>query len=100
MDRLGETDAMLSMLDYVTERLLYYGNAELQFFMAETKFITDLDSYADHIHAAGKITFAMAKAMPQGTYCMTVDNRRAYLDALQEFVQTYDYDAIWEEHGG
>ena len=42
MDRLGETDAMLTMLDETAETLLAYDNAELQFFMADFPVITDL----------------------------------------------------------
>jgi len=95
--RLGETEAMLTMLDYATERLLRYDNVELQFFLADFPAITNLDNYADHIHVAGRVTYAMSKAMPEGTYRMTAENRTEVLDALREFVVHYDYDSIWAE---
>ena len=97
MDRLGETDAMLTMLDEATKTLLAYDNAEIQFFMADFPVITNLDNYADHIHVAGRVTYQMSRAMPEGTYRLTAENRAEVLDALREFVVHYDYDKIWAE---
>lgn len=96
MDRLGETEAMLALLEESTATLLAYDNAELQFFMADEDIITDLDNYADHIHAAGRVTYRLAEAMPAGVYRMTAENRREMLDALRQLVVHYDYDKIWE----
>ena len=44
MDRLGQTEAMLALLEEATETLLQYDNAEIQFFMADTDVITNLDN--------------------------------------------------------
>ena len=96
MDRLGETDAMLALLEETTETLLRYDNAELQFIMADTDVITDLDNYADHIHVAGRVTYQMAQAMPTGQYRLTAENRAEVLDGLRDFVVHYDYDEIWK----
>lgn len=96
LDRLGETEAMLALLEETTETLLTYDNAELQFFMADESVITDLDNYADHIHVAGRVTYRLAEAMPGGTYRMTAENRAEWLDALRQLVVNYDYDSIWE----
>jgi hypothetical protein len=93
--RLGETEAMLTMLDEATETLLAYDNAELQFFMGDTDIITNLDNYADHIHVAGRVTYRLAQAMPTGQYRLTAENRRETLDALREFVVNYDYDSLF-----
>ena len=97
MDRQGETEAMLTLLEEVTGTLLTYDNAELQFFMADEAVITNLDNYADHIHVAGKVTYRMAEAMPAGSYRMTAENRAEMLDGLRQLVVNYDYDEIWEE---
>ena len=97
MDRQGETEAMLKLLEETTETLLQYENALLQFFMADEAIITDLDNYADHIHVAGKVTYRMAEAMPAGAYRMTAENRAEMLDGLRQLVVNYDYDEIWEE---
>lgn len=96
MDRQGETEAMLKLLEETTAALLEYENAELQFFMADETIITDLDNYADHIHVAGKVTYRMAEAMPTGSYRMTAENRMEMLDGLRQLVVNYDYDQIWE----
>lgn len=97
MDRQGETEAMLTLLEETTETLLYYDNAELQFFMADEAIITNLDNYADHIHVAGKVTYRLAESMPTGVYRMTAENRMEMLDGLRELVVNYDYGEIWEE---
>lgn len=95
MDLLGETEAVFAMLDEVTEVLLGYDNAELQFFMDDLEVITNLDNYADHIHVAGRVTYQMSKTMNTGVYRMTAENRRERLDALREFVVNYDYAGIF-----
>jgi len=97
MDRQGETEAMLKLLEETTETLLQYNNAQLQFFMADEAIITDLDNYADHIHVAGKVTYRMAEAMPAESYRMTAENRVEMLDGLRQLVVNYDYDEIWEK---
>ena len=96
MDRLGQTEAMLALLEETTETLLRYDNAELQFFMADTDVITNLDNYADHIHVAGRVTYRMAQAMPTDQYRLTAENRAEVLDGLRDFVVHYDYDEIWK----
>lgn len=95
MQRLGETDAMLEMISRAAETLLRYDNAEVQFFMADGAVITDLDNYADHIHAAGRVTYQFSRAMPAGTYRMTEENRKSVLDGLRALVVHYDYNSIW-----
>lgn len=94
-DRNGEMEAMLTMLDYATERLLRYENAELQFFMADYPSITNLDNYADHLHVAGRVTYEMARTMPEGKWLLTAENRTEVLDGLRDFVVHYDYERIF-----
>ena len=84
-------------MEEATETLLRYDNAELQFFMADTEVITNLDNYADHIHVAGRVTYRMSRAMPTGEYRLTAENRTEVLDGLRNFVVNYDYDKIWAE---
>ena len=43
------------------------------------------------------MTYQMSRAMPEGTYRLTAENRAEVLDALREFVVHYDYDKIWAE---
>ena len=93
--RNGELEAMLTMLDYATETLLRYDNAELQFFMADYPSITDLDNYADHLHVAGRVTYEMARTMPEGKWLLTAENRAEVLDGLREFVVNYNYECIF-----
>lgn len=95
MERLGQTEAMLTLLEETTETLLRYDNAELQFFMADTEVITDLDNYADHIHVAGRVTYRQARAMPEGEYRLTAENRAEVLDGLRSFVVNYDYESLF-----
>lgn len=93
--RNGELEAVLTMLDYVTETLLRYENAELHFYLTDYDTITDLDNYADHIHVAGRVTYEMARTMPEGTWQLTAENRAEVLDGLRDFVVHYDYEQIF-----
>lgn len=95
--RLGETEAVFAALAETMETLLRYDNVELQFFMDDRAVITDLDNYADHIHAAGRVTYRMAVDMPAGVHRLTRETWRERLDALRDFVVHYDYDSIFEE---
>ena len=95
MDRLGQTEAMLTMLEEATATLLAYDNAEIQFFMADREMISNLDNYADHIHIAGRVTYQMAQAMPTGQYVLTAETCAEVLDGLRDFVVHYDYDSIF-----
>ena len=95
MERLRETDAMFALLDETAKALLPYKNVELQCFLDDYTVISELDNYADHIHVAGRVTYAMAQAMPGGEFCLTAENYRARLDALREFVVNYNYDSIF-----
>lgn len=94
--RTGETDAMIELVKHTTGELLAYGNAEVQCFLTDTDIITDLDNYADHIHVAGRVTYAMAQAMPTGEYRLTAENYVKKLDGLREFVVNYDYQALFQ----
>ena len=96
MERLGQTEAMFTMLEDTVQTLLAYDNAELQFFMADREIMTNLDNYADHIHIAGRVTYRLAQAMPTGQYRLSRETYREVLDGLREFVINYDYDSIWE----
>ena len=78
------------------ETLLPYENAELHCFLDDMDVILDLDNYADHIHAAGRVTYAMAEALPGGAYRLTPENARQRLDALHEFVVNYDYEPLFQ----
>ena len=99
MNQLGQTEAMLTLLQATVETLLQYDNAELQFFMADTEFITNLQNYADHIHVAGRVTYRMAQAMPTGQYRLTKETYVEVLDGLRDFVVHYDYEQIWAADG-
>ena len=96
MQRLGETEAMFRLLDETVRTLLPYDNAEIVCFLDDMAVITDLDNYADHIHVAGRVTYAMAEVMPGGAWTLTEENYRTRLDALREFVVNYDYESIWD----
>ena len=96
MQRLGETDAMFALLRRTAETLLPYENAELHCFLDDMDVILDLDNYSDHIHAAGRVTYAMAEALPGGAYRLTPENARQRLDALHEFVVNYDYEPLFQ----
>lgn len=96
MQRLGETEAMLAMLRRTAETLLPYENAELHCFLDDTATITALENYSDHIHAAGQVTYEMARSMAEGSRRLTAENCRQRLDGLYDFVVNYDYERIFQ----
>lgn len=98
--RLGETDAVFAALAEAIETLLPYENADVQCFMDDLPAITDLDNYADHIHAAGRVTCQLAKDLPTGVFRLREETWRGRLDALRDFVVNYDYDSIFEAEPG
>ena len=95
MDRLGQTEAMLTLLEETVSTLLPYPNAQLHFYMADPDIITNLYAYADHIHMAGMVTYRMAQAMPSNEYLLTTENHTEVLDGLRTFVVHYDYESIF-----
>jgi len=97
MERQGRTDAMFTALKYAARRLTAYDNVKLQCFLTDIDTITNLDSYADHIHVAGRVTWRMSKAMAGTEHLLTAENYEEKLDALREYVVNYDYESIWDE---
>ncbi len=97
MQRTGQTEAMLALLEETARTLLAYDNVQLQFFMNDYDTITDLDNYADHLHVAGRVTYAMAQSMPTGEHCLHLESYREVLDDLRQFVVNYDYERIWAQ---
>ena len=95
VQRTGATEATLAALDMTMKELTAYDNAEVHCFLADFDTITNLDHYADHIHSAGQVTYAMACAMPEGTYRVDGETYPEVLDALREFVVHYDYESIF-----
>jgi len=95
MDRQGHTEAMLTLLEETAETLLQYENVQLQFFMADYGAITDLNNYSDHIHVAGRVTYAMAQAMPTDTYRLQPETYAEVLDGLRDFVVHYNYEQLF-----
>ena len=95
MNRLGETEAMFSLLRDATGKLLQYDNAQVHCFLTDIDTITDLENYADHLHVAGRVTYAMSKQIARETHRLTQENYESKLDALHEFVVNYDYESIY-----
>lgn len=96
VSREGKAEAMLAAVEYITQRLLPYENVALYTFLPAYDIITNLDHYTDHIHCSGDICAWVTQNVIRGYWRVTGDNYQAGLDELRQFVEDYDYEAIFE----
>lgn len=94
--REGKLDSTLSGLEYAVEELLRYDNAVIYFYHNEEAIITDLDNYKDYSHYGKWINSSLTQAMAAGRNRLTVDSYRSELEDFRRFIQSYDYDALFE----
>lgn len=93
-ERLGRMDAMLGALEYAIPKLLEQDNVTVHFFLDCTGIVTDMEHYTDHVHFSDEVSRWITEQLVSGTYVMTEENYRPRLDALEELVRHYDYDAL------
>ncbi|MEG1917765.1 MAG: hypothetical protein RRY95_07030 [Oscillospiraceae bacterium] len=102
MQRTGATDAVFSALQSALHGLVGGGeaaqppgNIRVYFFPAQLDIITDLDNYGDYIHHSGGVCTRLLGELQAGDYQVTADNLEETLKTLRDFVEGYDYGAIW-----
>ena len=95
MIREGTAGAILTAVEYVSQRLLEYENVSLHCFLHNYNAICNLNYYTDHIHCSGDITYDTAQNLLAGNWRFTQENYRQRLEELREFVTGYDYAALY-----
>lgn len=96
-DRLGTMERELSTYLLASEMLVEVENIHLFSFFTDYETITNLDNYCDRLHYSADINALVLQYMSQDEYRLTRDNYQAHWQAVADFYQAYDYDAIFEE---
>ncbi len=94
--REGKLDATLEMQRYVLEELTDRPNVKLYYFMDRYEVMANLDNYCDHIHFSPAISAQLVDYMADEAP-MTREEIAPRLAALRNFVESFDYESIFEE---
>lgn len=89
--------------DMLQMALEYFGdmpNAEQYFFMDDYEVITNFEVYRDLGHYTPEINYRMFQDLAAGNYKVTKDQGIERLEALRQFVNNYDFEALWKEYEG
>lgn len=95
--REGKLDYMMETERTAIEELLQYENVRLFSFADNTDLICNLDNYCDQGHYSPQINSKMLHWIEAGEYELTQDNYVEHLERLRSFLESYDYDAIYNE---
>ena len=95
----NEIDARLNEYCVIADRLLEYKNVKLFFFADDSDEITDLNNYADMIHAKPEWSRYMTKCFSDGTYEVNdSDEVREHAEHLKKIIEGYDYNSLFEKY--
>ena len=95
-DRNGEIEATLTMQQKVLEELTSRPNTRVFYFMDDLDLITSLDNYCDHVHYSPAVCQELAHRILQDQP-MTQEEIAPRIDAFRSFLQSYDFDALFEK---
>lgn len=96
VSRQGKTEAILTAIEYACGRLLTYDNMKVVSFLNAQDFTTNLNCYTDHIHYSGGTAAWMSRKMLAGQWQYYPQSYPGQVNELREFVNNYDYDALFE----
>ena len=97
--REGTTEAILTALEYACGRLVSDETVRLYSVLSDEWIITDLGRYTDHIHCSSEVTKQTAQWVIDDVWRIWPGIYEAYIDNLRQFVNSYDYDAIFKLKG-
>lgn len=92
----GRLERRIQLEEYAIDKLLPYDNVRLFSFTSNHEWICDLDNYGDYEHYTSESCAQLMKWMRNGEYELTEENYEEYIDDITEFLQHYDYDAVFE----
>lgn len=92
----GKLSWYMDLLETVIEEILTCENIRLFGFDDDTGLICDLTHYQDQIHYSEDINSLILQWMSEDRGRLTKENYQAYLERLEEFYGSYDYDSIYE----
>lgn len=93
--RDGTADAKFFTLNRMVEQLQGYPNLRLVFLMDQPEIITNLDHFTDYVHCDGSVSHLLADQVQGDDFLLTAENYKDVFSRFYDFVQHYDYDAIF-----
>lgn len=93
--REGNTEAILTAIEYACGRLLAYDNVTVHSFLNDRWTTTDLEQYTDHVHCSSLVTSEVAKGVINGDWRMWPEYYHGQVDELRQFVNNYDYESLY-----
>ena len=95
----NEIDARMRQYKVITDELLKHKNVRIFFFADNEKVITDLDNYADEIHARPEWSRQMAGCFADGTdEVRTGAQLDTHVSHLRSIISGFDYDGLFAEY--
>lgn len=91
----GSIPAYMAETGEIMERLLAYPNVQVYFFQNNYEYITNLDNYCDYTHYNHDMNDYMTRCFADGTYRVTQEDYRAVLQAMQDWLLSFDYGSCW-----
>lgn len=96
MNQAGKISWQIEAEKIAIEELLKYDNIKLFSFNSNHDLICDLNNYKDQAHYREEINSMILAWIKEGKFEITAENYNQYLDGMDAFFSTYDYDAIHE----
>lgn len=94
--QVGETERYIQLMEVASRMMVEYDNIHLFSFFDVENLICEPDHYKDTLHYSGEINSQILQWMKNGEHRLTRDNYKAHWDAMREFYENYDYDALFE----
>ena len=94
MKSAGRIDWQIDAQMVAIEEILKHSNIKLYAFNNNFELVCNLDNYIDTTHYGEWVNSWMLEKMYNEEYLLTADNYREYIDAIREFYNSYDYEAL------
>ena len=89
-------DYWVEMERIVIEEILECPNIKLFSFENHFELVCNLDNYKDPYHYGEEVNKIILQCMEKGEYQITKENYKEYLQEIQQFYSSYDYDSIYD----
>lgn len=90
----GKLNAQLDTERVVIEEILKHPNIKLYSFFNNFELICNLDNYKDFLHYGEWVNSWILEWMWNDEYLLTSDNYMEYVETIQEFYNSYDYESL------
>lgn len=93
----GELEKMLEVQSLAIEEMLKYPNIKIYGFDNCMDVTADLNNYRDKIHYHEDVNSWMLEQMHQGNGLLTEDNYQEYLEEVESFYSTFDFNSLFDQ---